>query len=97
MSHKTGYLADKKVNKNPVIPLSQGKNDIHDRNISRNHHKVIFDLSVFRLIKPIMPFTKESIMRDIASQNLAGKPCLQANGKALMQGRLEFKVHGFHQ
>jgi hypothetical protein len=42
-------------------------------------------------------FSKESIQQDMKRNMAWGKPCLQASGTALMQGKLEFKSHGFHQ
>jgi hypothetical protein len=84
VSHKRNILINKKVKNANETLYYIWHGLLPDRVINRNNGGTA-------------RITKESILLDIAGQNLAGKPCLQASGKALMQGRLEFKAHGFHR
>ncbi len=104
-------VASNKLNTNPIAyqnaNVLRGKNQIkpsHDRLI-RPHFRSI-NSSAKRNATQVLDasdskkyplFSKESVNLDINRQNLAAKPCLQASPTALMQGKLEFKAHGFHQ
>jgi hypothetical protein len=92
----------KKLITNPVVSHNRNiliRKKVKNTNETHSYirHSFIFYRGIDRENGGTTRITKEFILLDIQRQNLAGKPCLQANGKALMQGRLEFKAHGFHR